>query len=100
MSDKNKVKKDNHKLKTTLKMKTTTKMKTTSEMKKTSQRKTTSKMKRTSKLNTTSNIKDVHKKENKSFVGLGSCDNVQTERSIFKYANCKICQRVPFPQAM
>ena len=24
---------------------------------------------------------------NKAFVGLGSCDNVQTERSIFKYAN-------------
>ena len=24
---------------------------------------------------------------NKAFVGLGSCDNVQTERGIFKYAN-------------
>ena len=24
---------------------------------------------------------------NKAFVGLGSCDNVQTKRSIFKYAN-------------
>ena len=24
---------------------------------------------------------------NKAFVGLGSCDNVQTERSIFEYAN-------------
>ena len=24
---------------------------------------------------------------NKAFVGLGSCDNVQTETSIFKYAN-------------
>ena len=24
---------------------------------------------------------------NKAFVGLGSCENVQTERSIFKYAN-------------
>ena len=25
--------------------------------------------------------------ENKAFVGLRSCDNVQTETSIFKYAN-------------
>ena len=26
-------------------------------------------------------------KRNKAFVGLGSCDNVQTERKIFEYAN-------------
>merc|ERR1712081_136047 len=26
-------------------------------------------------------------KKNKAFVGLGSCDNVQTERIIFEYAN-------------
>ena len=25
--------------------------------------------------------------KNKAFVALGSCDNVQTERSIFEYAN-------------
>ena len=25
--------------------------------------------------------------KNKAFIGLGSCDNVQTERSIFEYAN-------------
>ena len=24
---------------------------------------------------------------NKAFIGLGSCDNIQTERSIFEYAN-------------
>ena len=29
----------------------------------------------------------LQKIENKAFVGLGSCDNVQTERSIFEYAN-------------
>ena len=28
-----------------------------------------------------------HMNQNKAFVGLGSCDNVQTERSIIKYAN-------------
>ena len=29
---------------------------------------------------------------NKDFVGLGSCDNVQTERSIFEYANWQSLQ--------
>ena len=28
-----------------------------------------------------------HNGENKAFVGLGICDNVQNETSIFKYAN-------------
>merc|ERR1712121_510240 len=28
-----------------------------------------------------------HTVKNKAFVGLGSCDNVQTERDIFEYAN-------------
>ena len=28
-----------------------------------------------------------YEKENKAFVGLGGCDNVQTERKIFEYAN-------------
>ena len=33
------------------------------------------------------NGRDGEKRGNKAFVGLGSCDNVQTESSILKYAN-------------
>ena len=34
-----------------------------------------------------SNSGSGQKRKNMAFVGIGSCDNVQTERSIFKYAN-------------
>ena len=30
---------------------------------------------------------NLHFEENKAFVGLGSCDSIQTKRKIFKYAN-------------
>ena len=33
------------------------------------------------------NTRQKYHKINKAFVGLGSCDNVQTERSIFEYVN-------------
>ena len=37
---------------------------------------------------TTLNLRfDIGQNLNKAFVGLGSCDNVQAERSIFEYAN-------------
>ena len=38
--------------------------------------------------NTPCSMRKVDEEEkNKAFVGLGSCDNVQTEWSIFEYAN-------------